>query len=107
MNNRLWNKITLHNELHGFRQGRGTGNATIEANLAQKLAGIFHKPLFQVFIDVWKAYNSLYIGIYMKIIRVCDLGTNLQRLLQRYWTNKSWYQNPGLFLGVCYAHIEE
>ena len=79
----------------------------MEEKLAHKFTGIVHGTLLEVFIDVQKAYNYLDIGICMKIIRVCDLGTNLQRLLQRYWTNKSWYQNPGLFLGVCYAHIEE
>ena len=53
--NRLWNAITLHNALHGFRKGRVGGNAIMEANLAQQLGGIVHKPIFQVFIDVWKS----------------------------------------------------
>ena len=53
---------TLQNELHGFRAGRATGTATLEENLAQQLAGIAHEPLFQVFLDVQKAYDSLYRG---------------------------------------------
>ena len=32
---------------------------TLEAKLAQKLAGISNYPLFQVFLDVRKAYDSL------------------------------------------------
>ena len=31
----------------------------MEAKLEQKSAGIVHEPLFQVFIDVLKAYESL------------------------------------------------
>ena len=55
MKNIVRNAITLHDALHGFRQGRGAGTATIEANMAQQLAGIFHEPLFQVLIDVQKS----------------------------------------------------
>ena len=52
MNNKLWDAITLHDTLHGFRQGRGMGTATMEENLDQQLARIVHEPLFQVIIDV-------------------------------------------------------
>ena len=32
---------------------------TLEANLVQQLTRITHKPLFQLFLDVCKAYDSL------------------------------------------------
>ena len=44
----------LHDDLHSFRQGQGTREATLEENLEQKLAGICHEPLFQVLLDAWK-----------------------------------------------------
>ena len=81
MRNILRDAITLHNALHGFRHGRGTGTATTEENMAQQLAGIYHEPLLQVFIDVHKAYEYLDIGICMEIRRGYGLSTNLQRLL--------------------------
>ena len=59
MNSRLWSDITLYDALQGFRQGRGARTATMEANLAQKLAGLVQKPLYRVFLDVQKSYNSL------------------------------------------------
>ena len=31
----------------------------LESKLAQQLSGIAHSPLFQVFLDVRKAYDSL------------------------------------------------
>ena len=55
MNNRIQQNINLHDALHGFRQGRGMGTATMEAKLTQKLVRIVHEQLFQVFIDMWKA----------------------------------------------------
>ena len=37
--------VVLHDDLCGFRYGRGTGAATLEDNLVQQLMGIAHKPL--------------------------------------------------------------
>ena len=59
VNCRLKRSVVLHDTFHGFRTGRGTGTAMLEANLAQHLARLAHKPIFQVFLDVRKAYNSL------------------------------------------------
>ena len=46
LNYRLKRSVILHDVLHGFREGRGTGTATLEAKLAQQLAGLAHEPLF-------------------------------------------------------------
>ena len=51
--------VVLHDALHGFREVQGTCKTTLEANLAQQLSGIAHKPLFQVLLDIRKAYESL------------------------------------------------
>ena len=40
LHRRLTTAITYHDALHGFRAGRGTGTATLEANLLQKLAAM-------------------------------------------------------------------
>ena len=40
LNRRLASSITFHDVLHGFRAGRGTGTATLEAKLLQKLAAM-------------------------------------------------------------------
>ena len=49
----------MHDTLRGIRAGRVAGKETLETKLAQQLAGIVHDPLFQVFLDMQKAYNSL------------------------------------------------
>ena len=51
VNIRLQSSIVLYDALHDFRQGRGIGAAIMETKLEQKLAGIVHEPLLQVFID--------------------------------------------------------
>ena len=46
INSRRRSSIIVHEVLHGFRHGRGTGTAIMEAKLEQQLAGIVHEPLF-------------------------------------------------------------
>ena len=60
--------VVLHEALHGFRGGRGMGTATLEVNLDQQLAVLAHKPLFQVFLDIQKAYDSLYRGRFLEVL---------------------------------------
>ena len=40
LNRRFKSSITYHDALHGFRAGRGTGTATLEAKLLQQLAAL-------------------------------------------------------------------
>ena len=51
--------VILHDKLHGLISGRVTGTENLEVNLVQDLAGLTHNPLFRVFLEVCKAYNSL------------------------------------------------
>ena len=53
--------------------------------MEQQLAGIVHEPLFQVFLDVRKSYDSLDRGRCMEILLAYGLGPRLQQLLQPYW----------------------
>ena len=52
MNNNLQSSFIMHDAVHGFSEGRETGTATLEAKLAQQLAGICHDPLFKVLLFV-------------------------------------------------------
>ena len=55
----LKRSVTLHDELYRFRAGMGMGNETSEAKLAHKFTGITHHLLFQYYLDVQKAYDSI------------------------------------------------
>ena len=43
--------IKLHGVLHGFREGRGTGTATLEAKLLQQLAAMREEVLYVIFLN--------------------------------------------------------
>jgi len=49
----------LHDGIHGFRPGRGTGTAIIETKLLMQLAQRTNKPLHMIFLDLKKAYDTL------------------------------------------------
>ena len=59
LNRGLTASITFHDFLHVFRAGRGTGTATLEAKLIQKLATLREKVLYVIFLDLHKAYDAL------------------------------------------------
>ena len=53
MKNRLWAVITLHDALHGLRQGREMGTVTMEAKLDEQIMGLCYELFLQVLLDVW------------------------------------------------------
>ena len=77
VNSRLRSSIVLLDVLHAFRKGRGAVISIMEAKPEKQLAGVFHEPIFQVFLDFRKAYNSLDQWRCMKIIREYGLGPRL------------------------------
>ena len=59
INRRIACKVTFHDALHGFRARRGTGTACIEAKLLQQLSKMVQKTLHFIFLDLWKAYETV------------------------------------------------
>ena len=51
--------MNLHDVLHGFLASRVTGIAIMELKMVQELASIDQDPLFLVFLDLQKAYDTL------------------------------------------------
>ena len=59
---RLRTSVRLHNFLHGFRAGRGMGTPILDLKLAQELDSVDQGPLYLVFLDLQKSYNTVYRG---------------------------------------------
>jgi hypothetical protein len=51
--------MKFHDGLHGRLPGQGMVTATIEAKLAQSLTWYNQCPLYQIYVDLTKAYNTL------------------------------------------------
>ena len=59
LNRRFVASATFHDFLHGFWAGHGSGTATLEAKLLQKLAALREEFLYMIFLDLHKAYDTL------------------------------------------------
>ena len=51
--------LQMHNVIHGFMDGRGTGTDIMDLKLAQELASIDQDPLFLIFLDLRKAHDTV------------------------------------------------
>ena len=56
-----------------------------------------------MFVDFQKAYNSLYRGICIDILRGYGLGPKLQRILQRYWDVQKVVPKAGKWYGHTFS----
>ena len=52
LNRHFTASIAYHDLLHGFRAGRGTSTATLEAKLLQELAALREEVLYVIFLDL-------------------------------------------------------
>jgi exonuclease III len=82
---RLSNAIEFHDGIHGFRRHRGTCTAILEAKLQMQLAANSSCPLFQVFIDLKKAYDSVDRERVLHILCGYGVGPRLCTLIQQFW----------------------
>ena len=51
--------ITYPDSLHGFWSGRGTGTASLEVKLIQKVMATRVEVLYMIFLDIHKWYDAL------------------------------------------------
>ena len=85
INQRISSKIEFDDAIHGFREGRGTGTAILEAKLLAQLRCRSDEPLFMVFLDLKKAYDTLNRTQAMRILEAYGVGPNIRRLIQAIW----------------------
>ncbi len=77
--------IEFHPCLHGGLPKRGTGTVTIEAKLAQQLAWMEQEPLYQLFVDLRKAYGHLDWERCLAIMTRYGVGPKLLHLQTKFW----------------------
>jgi hypothetical protein len=77
--------IKLHDCLHGGLPRRGTWTAIMEVKLQQQLAWVDQEPLYQIYLDLRKAYDALDWGRCLKILAGYGVGPNLLCLQKKFW----------------------
>ena len=86
INFQLLSPIQLYDVLHGFRAGRGTCTATLEANLIQTLISNRETVLHSIFLDLYKSYGILDKELCLDILAGYCVGTSTIRIVQMYWS---------------------
>ena len=87
--------VAYHEFLHGFREGRGTGTATFEAKLLQKLVALREEVLYVIFLDLHKAYDSLDRSRCLKILEGYVIGPQARKILKTYWDRLTMVDRVG------------
>ena len=85
LNRRFTASITYHDFLHGFRAGRSTGTATLEAKMIQQLVDLGEEVLYVIFLDLHKVYDALDRSRYLEILEGYGVSPKARRLLKTYW----------------------
>ena len=97
---RLMKAISFHDFLHGFVEKRGTGTATLEAKLAHQLAARDQEPLYEVFLDLRKAYDALDRERTLMALKGYGVGDRILRLLSVYWEGARHVCRTGGYYGT-------
>lgn len=96
---RIKDSVEFHDALHGFRAGRGTGTAIIEAKLLQQLAAIRQVPLYEIFLDLRKAYDTLDRDRTLQILEGYGVGPRALGLLRSSWQRQTVVARQGRYYG--------
>jgi Reverse transcriptase (RNA-dependent DNA polymerase) len=81
--------INFEDSLHGFRAERGTSTAILEAKLRMQTRIAEGKTMFQVFLDLSKAYDTVDRRKLIHVLKAYGLGTNTTMILENFW-NQLW-----------------
>jgi hypothetical protein len=100
IDHRISANVEYHDSLHGFRARRGTGTAVLEAKLFQQLATLHQVPIFEVFIDLKKAYDSVDRERLLDTLSSYGVGANMRRVLSGFWEQQVIVARQSGFYGT-------
>ena len=87
-NLRMANAIIFSQDVHGFRRQRGTFTAIGEAKLRMQMATCKSKTIYQIYLDLSKAYDSIDRNRIKHMLRKCEVGPNLMNYIEKVWDNQ-------------------
>jgi hypothetical protein len=89
--------IKWHPGIHRFIHKRGTG---LEAKLRMQLASYLCQPLFQIFLDLSKAYDNLDHEHIMSLMEAYGIGPHTQLIINALWEHELMVPKSADFFGI-------
>ena len=92
--------VYFHSILHGFREGRGTGTASIKSKLIHQLIATKIEVLYEVFLYLKKSYDSFdrdkCIEILLGYGIVCGQrgSSSITRIASPWWPDRGTSTEP-------------
>ena len=80
--------VTFHGILNVLCTIIGSGTAIMELNMVQELVSIDQDPLFLVFLELWKSYDTLADGRLLQTLDGYGDSPNMRALLEEFWENQ-------------------
>ena len=102
INRRIGSKIEFDDAIHGFRPGRGTGTAIMEAKLLAQMRRRTDEPLFLIFLDLKKAYDTLDRDQAMRILEGYGVGRNIRRIIRSIWDGDTMIPRQAGYYGKAF-----
>ena len=107
---RLCIAITFHDIIHGLQAGRRTGTSSPEVKILQQLASMMKEVLYEIFMDLHKAYDSMYRYRFRDLLEVYGSGPQALRMIWKYWellTMVAWEGGYHIAPFKCYQVVTQ
>ena len=97
LNRWLTGASSFHDTLHGFWAGQGTRTAALNTKLLQHLTAMREVFLFEVFLDIWKACDTLYRERALDLLALYKFCPRTFQLLWMYWDRLTMVAKVGKY----------
>jgi hypothetical protein len=91
--------IKFHEAIHGFRMEQGTGTAIMNVKLMMQLAKRDSDPLYMIFLDVRKAYDTLDRDRTTKVLKEYGVGDKVRRIIELVWKGDTMTPKQNKYYG--------
>ena len=85
VNHQIGVTVNFHSVIHGFQAGRGSGTASLEANLLHHMMTMREEFLYEVFIELQKSYDALDMEWCLEILVRYGIVPRMDRFLILCW----------------------
>ena len=95
INFRVLSSIQFHDNLHGFRAGKGKGTTTLKAKLIHHLIAMRYTVIHYIFLDLRKSYDTLGRDCCLDILSGYGVGPRTLLILQTYLVRLQMVEKAG------------